>query len=136
MKDVGWRGFSVNEALTPLANMGQILYDPPDVAGWDYGPSWFSTGSMLSRMNFASALAANQRFNLAAAAAPYSKSPDSVLSFVLDSMRTAPLDAGVVAELSTYLRANGAWTGNAAQLQNKMSGLVHLVAATAEYQFV
>ena len=136
MKDVGWKGFSVNDALTPLSNMGQILYDPPDVAGWDYGQSWFSTGSMLSRMNFASALAANQKFNLATAAAPYAKTPDAVLSFVLDSMRTAPLDQGIVAELSTYLRANGAWTGNATQLQAKVSGLVHLVAATAEYQFV
>ena len=46
--------------------MGQNLYDPPDVAGWDLGRSWFSTGSMLARMNFASSLAANQKFNLAA----------------------------------------------------------------------
>jgi len=136
VKDVGWRGYSVNDALAPLSNMGQILYDPPDVAGWDYGQSWFSTGAMLSRMNFASALAGNQRFNLATAAAPYAKSPDEVLSFVLDSMRTAPLDANVVAELSNYLHATTAWTGNAAQLQAKVPGLVHLVGATAEYQFV
>ena len=27
-----------NDALTPLSNMGQNLYDPPDVAGWDVGP--------------------------------------------------------------------------------------------------
>ena len=66
MKDIGWAGFSVNDALTPLSNMGQILYEPPDVAGWDAGRPWFSTGAMLARMNFASTLAANQRFNLAA----------------------------------------------------------------------
>jgi len=135
MKDIGWKGFSVNDALTPLSNMGQILYDPPDVAGWDLGQSWFSTGAMLARMNFASTLAANQRFNLATAAVPYSKSPDSVLSFVLDSMKTAPLDSSVVAELSAYMRTT-AWTGSAAQLQTKMPGLVHLVGALAEYQFV
>ena len=50
-------GFSVNDALTPLSNMGQILYEPPDVSGWDLGQSWFSTGAMLARMNFASTLA-------------------------------------------------------------------------------
>jgi len=135
LKDIGWKGFSVNDALTPLSNMGQILYDPPDVAGWDAGRSWFSTGAMLARMNFASTLAANQRFNLATAAAPFSKSPDSVLSFVLDSMKTAPLDSAVVAELSGYMRTS-AWTGSSTQLQTKMPGLVHLVGALAEYQFV
>ena len=51
--------------LTPLANMGQQLYEPPDVNGWELGPGWISTSSMLTRMNFASTLAANQRFNLA-----------------------------------------------------------------------
>lgn len=33
LKDIGWNGFSVNDALTPLSNMGQNLFDPPDVAG-------------------------------------------------------------------------------------------------------
>ena len=34
------------------------------------------------------------------------------------------------AELSTYLRATGAWTGSDAQLQAKAPGLVHLVAGS------
>lgn len=136
LKDVGWRGFSVNDALTPLSNMGQILFDPPDVAGWDAGQTWFSTGAMLARMNFGSTLALNQKFNLATAAAPHAKTADAVLSWVLTSMRSAPLDDAVVSELATYLTATGPWTGNAAQLQTKVSGLVHLVAGTAEYQFV
>ena len=59
MKDIGWSGFSVGNALTPLSNMGQNLFDPPDVAGWDLGRLWFSTGSMLARMNFGLQLASN-----------------------------------------------------------------------------
>ena len=35
LKDIGWTGFSVNDALTPLSNMGQNLFEPPDVSGWD-----------------------------------------------------------------------------------------------------
>jgi uncharacterized protein (DUF1800 family) len=136
IKEVGWKGFSVNDALTPLANMGQTLFDPPDVAGWDGGKSWFSTGAMLARMNFASTLSLNQKFNLATAAAPYGKTPESLLSYVLDALSTAPLDTSVRAELLNYLRANGAWTGSTTQLQSKVAGLVHLVAATSEYQFV
>jgi hypothetical protein len=51
-------------------------------------------------------------------------------------LKTAPLDTTITSELTNYLRATGAWTGNAAQLQTKVPGLVHLVAGTAEYQFV
>ncbi|MBS1818024.1 MAG: DUF1800 domain-containing protein [Acidobacteria bacterium] len=137
MKDIGWSGFSVNDALTPLSNMGQNLFDPPDVAGWDLGRSWFSTGSMLARMNFAAALAGNQKFNLATAAKAHATSPEALLAFVLDALKTPELDADTRSALATYLRANvTTWTGSGTQLQAKVSGLIHLVAGTPEYQFV
>ena len=137
-KDVGWSGFSVNDALTPLSNMGQILYEPPDVSGWDAGQSWFSTSAMLARMNFASSLAANQKFNLATAVktAGASKTPEALLAYFVDALVTAPLDASVTAELSNYLHATGAWTASDAQLQQKSSGVVHLIAGSPEYQLV
>jgi len=136
LKDIGWNGFSVNDALTPLANMGQNLFDPPDVAGWDLGRSWFSTGSMLARMNFASALAANQRFNLAATAKGNADSPETLLAFVLDALKTPTYDSEITTALLGYLRSTGAWTGSTTQLQAKVPGLIHLVAGTPEYQFV
>ena len=137
-KDVGWSGFSVNDALTPLSNMGQILFEPPDVSGWDAGQSWFSTSAMLARMNFASSLAANQKFNLATAvkAASASKTPEALLAYFVDALATAPLDSSVTAELSNYLHATGAWTASDAQLQQKSSGVVHLIAGSPEYQLV
>ncbi len=136
VKDVGWTGFSVGDTLVPLSNMGQNLYDPPDVAGWDLGERWFSTGSMLARMNFASQLAGNQKFRLGAAAAPFASTPENLLSHVLDSLRTPPLDDSVTRGLADYLRATGPWTTSTTQVQNKVAGLVHLVAGTPEYQFV
>jgi uncharacterized protein (DUF1800 family) len=135
-KDVGWTGFSVSDALTPLSNMGQILFEPPDVSGWDAGQTWFSTSAMLARMNFASGLAGNQKFNLATAvkSAGASKTPEALLSYFLEAMPAAPLDSSVTAELSNYLHANGAWTATDAQLQAKSSGVVHLIAGSPEYQ--
>src|SRR5882724_932336 len=135
-KDVGWSGFSVNDALTPLSNMGQILFEPPDVSGWDLGQSWFSTSAMLARMNFASSLAGNQKFNLATAVktANASKTPEALLAYFVDALVTAPSDSSVTAELSNYLHATGAWTGRDAQLQAKAPGLVHLIAGSPEYQ--
>jgi uncharacterized protein (DUF1800 family) len=136
LKDVGWRGFSVNDALAPMANMGQTLYEPPDVSGWRTGQEWFSTGAMLSRMNFAAQLANNQKVNLLTAARSSAKTPDSLLSYYLDQLMTAPLDTSVTNELNAYLRATGAWTGSDAQVQAKGAGLVHLIAGSPEYQLV
>jgi uncharacterized protein (DUF1800 family) len=136
LKDIGWRGFSVNDALTPMANMGQTLYEPPDVSGWDAGATWFSTGAMLARMNFAAQLANNQKFNLLSSAKRYGGTPEALLSFYLDELRTAPLDNDVRGELMTYLRATGTWTGTDAQVQAKSAGLVHLIAGLPEYQLI
>jgi len=134
LKDVGWVGFSAAGALTPLANMGQTLYDPPDVAGWDAGQTWFSSGAMLARMNFAATLAANQRFNLARAAKPAAASPNAFLSYFVTELASAPADSVVTAEWLQYLTATGAWTGSDAQVQAKAAGLVHLIAGAPEYQ--
>ena len=47
-------------AADPLAEacgqMGQNLYAPPSVAGWDGGPAWANSATMLSRANFAISL--------------------------------------------------------------------------------
>ena len=97
LKDVGWTGFSVNDALTPLSNMGQILYEPPDVAGWDAGQAWFSTGAMLARMNFASTLAANQRVQAGdgGQAAHAADARDAAVVRARRARRRAPLDERV-----------------------------------------
>jgi uncharacterized protein (DUF1800 family) len=138
LKDIGWNGFSVNDALAPLANMGQILYEPPDVSGWDAGQTWFSTSAMLARMNFASTLAGNQKFNLATAVktANATTTPEALLFYFVGALATAPLDLIVTGEWDAYLRATGAWTGSDAQLQAKAAGLVHLIAGSPEYQLV
>jgi uncharacterized protein (DUF1800 family) len=136
LKEIGWRGASVSTALNFLPSMGQTLFEPPDVSGWRLGRRWFSSGAMLARMNYASALAMNQRINLAVAARPFGSTPDALLAHYLDQLATAPLARSVTAELRGYLVATTAWTGNDAQLQVKAPGLVHLIASLPEYQFV
>jgi uncharacterized protein (DUF1800 family) len=136
VKELGWNGFSVDTARTPLTSMGQTLFEPPDVAGWDLGQSWFSTGAMLARMNFASTLALNQKFNLAREAAAVRSSPDRFLAFFLDRLSPAPYAAAPAGDLSNFLLGTGAWTGTDAQLQTKASGLARLIIGSSEYQLV
>lgn len=138
IKEVGWQGLSVNSAITPLVNMGQQLYEPPDVNGWPVGAEWFSTASMLSRMNFSATLAQNQRFNLARDAQPHRQTSDQVLQYMLTRFPTLEFDPTQRAAMADYLRAgSGAtWTGSDTQLQQKVPGLTRLLVGAGEYQFV
>jgi uncharacterized protein (DUF1800 family) len=136
IKETGWTGFSVNDALTPLSNMGQQLFEPPDVNGWETGRGWFSSGTTLARMSFASALATNQRVTLRDDARTYGRTPEALLSWALDKLSVMDYERGPYDDLLAYLRTNPNWTGSDAELLVKAPGLVHLVLGSSEYQFV
>jgi uncharacterized protein (DUF1800 family) len=34
------------------SNMGQVLFDPPDVAGWPNNDAWISSNTIIARINF------------------------------------------------------------------------------------
>ena len=135
IKETGWNGLSVDAAMTPLVNMGQSLYEPPDVNGWALGSDWFSTGSMLSRMNFAATLMGNQKFNLGRELTPYRNSPNAVLDYLLNHYTYAPISQDVYNALLEYARGGGAWTGSEVQVRDKSAGLARLIVAASEYQF-
>jgi uncharacterized protein (DUF1800 family) len=136
LREVGWVGFSVNDALSPLVNMGQQLFEPPDVNGWELGPGWFTTGAMLARMNFAAQLTANQKFNLRDAFRGRADTPEALVSVALERLTAPEYEAGERAALADYVSAGGAWTGSDAQLALKGAGVVHLILASGEYQFL
>jgi uncharacterized protein (DUF1800 family) len=136
LKEVGSAGFPLSSALSPLANMGQQLFEPPDVGGWSLGPSWFSTAAMLARMNFASTLIGRQRSDVARGASGNGPTPEALLSFYLDRLTPAPLEPGAYEALLAYLRSGGDWTGSDGQLRVKAPGLLHLIIGCSEYQLV
>src|SRR3954471_2833867 len=133
IKEVGWIGFSVNDALGPMSNMGQQLFEPPDVAGWDRGTNWFSSGAMLTRMNFASQLATNQKFNLRDIARAGRSSPEALVSLMLDRLTAAPFAREPYQALLDYARAGGAWTGSAAPVGGNAGRLAHLIGWFGAY---
>jgi len=136
LREVGWAGFSVNDALTPMVTMGQQLFEPPDVAGWDLGQAWFTSGSMLARMNFAAQIATNQKFELRDRAKPFVTSPESLVSWAMDSITVADFPADSYNAIVDYARAGASWTGSDTQIATKASGIAHLIVGSAQYQFV
>ena len=116
--------------------VNQTLFEPPDVFGWRLGTDWFSTGTLLTRMNFASTLASNQRFNLGADAQSSGGTPESLLAYILDRLAPAPYSAEASRDLLNYVTAGDDWTGSLPQVRNKAAGLAHLIGGSSEYQFV
>jgi uncharacterized protein (DUF1800 family) len=136
IREVGWQGFSLDTVRAPLASMGQLLFEPPNVGGWPLGADWFSTGTMLARTNFAATLAASQKQHLAAGLESDSETPQALLAAMLDRLTPAPLDAAPQQALMSYLVAAGAWTGSGEQLNTRAAGLARLLVGSSEYQLV
>ncbi|MBI4887875.1 MAG: DUF1800 domain-containing protein [Acidobacteria bacterium] len=136
IREVGWTGLSVDSARTPLTNMGQTLFEPPDVAGWSLGTGWISTGAMLARMNWAATLASNQRFNLSRAAAAARRTPDDFMGFFLGRLTPAPIDSVPYDALMAYLAGGASWPASDADLVAKSAGLAKLLVGSSEYQFI
>ena len=136
IKEVGWQNLSLDKVRSPMANMGQMLYEPPNVAGWHLGVNWFSTGTMLARTNFAATLAASQKEHLASALQSDGGTTQGLLTAVFDRITTAPLDSGPQQALMSYLLAGGSWTGNTEQLNTRASGLARLLVGCSEYQLI
>ena len=136
IKEVGWQGISLDQARTPLANMGMLLFEPPNVGGWPVGAGWFSTATMLARSNFAATLVAGQKEQLAASVAEQGQTQSGLLAAMRERIRTAPLDSSPEQVLASYLAAAGAWTGSPDQLTTRSAGLARLLVGSAEYQLI
>jgi hypothetical protein len=50
--------------LVMLRQLGQELFNPPNVKGWDGGIAWITTNNLLDRYNFAAALVEGERVPL------------------------------------------------------------------------
>ncbi|MEQ8762381.1 MAG: DUF1800 domain-containing protein [Planctomycetota bacterium] len=73
------------------ASMGQRLFEPPSVKGWDGGRAWIHTASLIARSNFAAALCGLAGSPVAAGLDPLAlaekhgrRKPDAVIDFLAD----------------------------------------------------
>jgi uncharacterized protein (DUF1800 family) len=126
-------------------NMGQDLFGPPDVAGWDFNLGWVNTASMLERFNFANTYLTNRNTanpgvfvtndQLKSITKPSSKK--TVKKFL---SRLGPLSVGeALGTLRTYLETgdNGqqvTYVNDDATVDKKIRGLVHQIMALPEFQ--
>jgi uncharacterized protein (DUF1800 family) len=101
-------------AANAMAPMGQVLFYPPNVAGWPGGTSWINSSTLLNRINFANAAARR-----AAAAAP-AQTVDKVTATVLDGNVTSTTRDGLHAFATAH--------------PDDHAGLLFMAMATPEFQ--
>jgi uncharacterized protein (DUF1800 family) len=96
--------------LATLRAMGQVLFYPPNVKGWDGGAAWLSSSTILTRENFANAMAQNPNMMQGAAwiaSAMRSMDPHAVAKLLTDTMLQGDVSPASVAQLVAYLGGAG-----------------------------
>jgi len=127
-------------------NMGQDIFAPPDVAGFDSNLGWVNTASMLERFNYTNIFATNRNTTNPGV----SVSNDKLKGYTKgNSKKTVkkffsvlgPLNPGTSTRkmLQTYLETgdNGQpvdFTNDDATIDKKIRGLVHQIMCLPEFQ--
>ena len=138
-------GGSYDSVDDQLANMGQILMEPPSVFGWDWETAWLSSATLLARYGFArdvtgargsgaTSFRSDRLFDLSDTDATSIVKQVTDLFGVTDQITTAAHDA-----LVSYLTDGGPPSTpidlNEYDTRNrKLNGLVALVLQSPAYQ--
>lgn len=96
--------------LGALRSMGQVLFYPPNVKGWDGGAAWLNSQTIITRENFANAVAQNPQMMASAAwlrPALQSMDAKNVARTLTDAMLQGDASPAAFSELSRYLLDGG-----------------------------
>ncbi len=125
--------------------LGQTLFHPPNVAGWDEGKAWINTSTALGRANFAEEIMAARggrfaaRIDPARLAAQYGRKSDAdVLAFFLDLLVDGDLPPDTRAKLANSMSAAVDGRGGLSAIGGDTAGekarrLVQLILTLPEY---
>jgi uncharacterized protein (DUF1800 family) len=124
--------------LPVLRRMGQVIFHPPNVKGWDGGMAWLNSQTLITRENFASGLMASPAMEgkgwLADAV---STNPRDVASRLVWTILQGDASMAAYERLVAYLSgmqqaANGTLSGE--NVMDRVRGAAYLAMATPAYQ--
>ena len=133
-------------AAAVCSQMGQALYAPPSVEGWQGGSDWINTGAYVHRVNFASKILGNPNkpglraliAEVRGATEDGALSPDTLVDACLDAIGPMPVLDSTREGLTDYAAKWGDLTfddeQDAADAESKIIIMLQLAATTQEYQ--
>ncbi|MFN0074310.1 MAG: DUF1800 domain-containing protein [Chloroflexota bacterium] len=130
------------DILPAMRRMGQELFNPPNVKGWDGGRGWVSTSTLLERYNVASRMVTARNDPTRTSIDPAqvltgsAAGIDGLVDHCLQLLVDGDVAPEVRSELIQYVRSG---PGAAEQLtpaavDEKVRGLLHLIMSLPVYQ--
>ena len=126
-------------AANALAGMGQVLFNPADAKGWDWGVSWMNTGSLFARASLANTLSTNRgatgtRFDPDAVLAGRDTSTaGGVVDALASRLNVDDVSSEIRDSWIDYVEAGGAWSPTAEAVDEKVRGLVHVMLTSPAF---
>jgi uncharacterized protein (DUF1800 family) len=128
--------------------LGQELFNPPSVAGWNLNLGWINTSTMLNRFTFADLVAINRGnpqnspgiyLDHAVLKRQTKATAKKTVKNFLSLLGPLAVDPKTVKSLTAYLQSDdrgnpAGFTPDDAAIDKKVRGLVHLIMCLAEYQ--
>jgi len=124
-------------ALQAMRRMGQVLFYPPNVKGWDGGAAWLNSQTLLTRENFASGLVNQMTQDSWLGTAMRSMQPAEVASDLTQTILFGDVAPQSIAQLVSYLGGNGVSALGALSGENvdeRVRGAAYLTMAMPAYQ--
>jgi len=129
-----------------MSRMGQNLFEPPNVKGWDGGLSWIASDTLMERFNFAARISTQKfdkvdgyispdklakNFNMTTA----EDMVDHLLALLVDSDVPKATREKLIEYVATDLSGHPTDVPpNGKTLDVKMRGLIHLIMTLPSYQ--
>lgn len=104
IRALGLTNVNYAAAEQAMQEMGQTLFEPPNVKGWDGGRDWINTSRLLTRYNALSALLDQCPVDLAAGLEKAGAIlPDAIADYLTKTLLVTPLPEPKRAELVRFL---------------------------------
>jgi uncharacterized protein (DUF1800 family) len=125
--------------LPLMRAMGQLLYDPPDPAGWTGDGAWINSTTMLARSNFANALTMTRSRVLLDVPGLLRRhgvdgSADEVVDWVLDLLVGGDAGEGTRETLIEHIGGRYHFDFERAAEDGALNGLIYLALSMPLYQ--
>jgi uncharacterized protein (DUF1800 family) len=140
----GVAGRGSNVLATFARNQGEDIFNPPDVAGWEFNLGWVNTATMLERYNYTNSLVNNRNFTnpgifvtLERLKKYVKKNSKKTVNSFFDTLNVEPGNA-TRKRLQSYLETgdNGqpiSFSKDDAYIDKKIRGLVHQIMCLPEF---
>jgi uncharacterized protein (DUF1800 family) len=120
-----------------LNAMGQILFHPPNVAGWPGGTNWITSDTMIVRQNAVMALVNSQMMNQSSWMGSIPMDPQKAAQQLVWALLQGDAATQSYAQLVTYLSGtdtSALRTLSPENAQERIRGAAYLTAAMPAYQ--